>query len=161
MLSHVLVPLDESALAETALPYALKIVKPDGKITLLSVIDVSEFVTPALYPSAIGPGPVPMAGFEEEIESMRMRRTDHLKTYLQQVCADITRNGLQIEILTKSGRPSETIVEVAKKLNVDAIVMSTHGRSGLSLLLLGSVTHKVLNTAVCPVFVIPAKKEEK
>ncbi|MBZ0306650.1 MAG: universal stress protein [Anaerolineae bacterium] len=63
--------------------------------------------------------------------------------------------------MAKSGRPSETIVEVAKKLNVDAIVMSTHGRSGLSLLLLGSVTHKVLNTSACPVFVIPAKKEEK
>lgn len=157
MLDHVLVPLDESAVAETALPYAFKVVKPNGRITLLSVIDVSEFVTPALYPTAIGPGPIPMVSYEEEVEAMQNRRKEHLKDYLKNVAED-NKNGFEIVTLTKSGRPFEAIVQVASDLKVDAIVMSTHGRTGLSRLILGSVTQKVLSMAHCPVFVIPAKK---
>lgn len=157
MLDHVLVPLDESALAETALTYALKIVKPSGRITLLSVVDVSELAIPTLYPMAIGS--VPTVGFEEEIEGIQMRRREHLKDYLKTVAADMHQHdNLEIVTLTKNGRPFEVITETAEKLKVDAIVMSTHGRSGLSRLLLGSVTQKVLSMAHCPVLVIPAEK---
>ena len=55
------------------------------------------------------------------------------------------------------GEPANVIVETAERLKVDAIVMSTHGRSGLSRWLFGSVTNKVLSANVCPVYVIPSK----
>ena len=63
--------------------------------------------------------------------------------------------------MVEAGDPATVIVETAQKLHVDAIVMSTHGRSGLSRWLFGSVTQKVLAASCCPVFVIPAKVTEE
>jgi nucleotide-binding universal stress UspA family protein len=59
------------------------------------------------------------------------------------------------------GDPASMIADLARSTNADAIVMSTHGRSGLSRWLFGSVTLKVLEAAVCPVYVVPAKVREE
>ena len=56
------------------------------------------------------------------------------------------------------GGPHTSIVEVAEREGADLIVMSTHGRTGLSHILLGSVTEKVVARAPCPVLVIPSHK---
>jgi nucleotide-binding universal stress UspA family protein len=50
--------------------------------------------------------------------------------------------------------PHEVIVETAKARKADLIVMATHGRGGLSHLLMGSVTEKVVRSAPCPVLTI-------
>ena len=56
------------------------------------------------------------------------------------------------------GGPHTSIVEAAERDGADLIVMSTHGRTGLSHILLGSVTEKVVARAPCPVLVIPSHK---
>ena len=56
------------------------------------------------------------------------------------------------------GAAHASIVEVAEREGADLIVMSTHGRTGLSHILLGSVTEKVVARAPCPVLVIPSHK---
>lgn len=59
------------------------------------------------------------------------------------------------------GMPAEGILGVAKQENVDLIVMSSHGRSGLSRLLMGSVAEEVLRGAECPVLIVkPTAKVE-
>jgi nucleotide-binding universal stress UspA family protein len=58
-----------------------------------------------------------------------------------------------------AGQPFGAIVDCAEKEGVDLIVMSSHGRSGLSRMLIGSVTDKVLRGSPCPVLVVPLKKE--
>jgi nucleotide-binding universal stress UspA family protein len=58
-----------------------------------------------------------------------------------------------------SGQAYGTIVERAENERIDLIVMSSHGRSGLSRMLIGSVTDKVLRMAPCPVLVVPLEKE--
>jgi nucleotide-binding universal stress UspA family protein len=50
------------------------------------------------------------------------------------------------------GAPAENILEEAKKADADLIVMSTHGRTGLSHILMGSITEEVVRNASCPVF---------
>ena len=55
------------------------------------------------------------------------------------------------------GQPAERILEQAEELAVDAIVMSTHGRSGVSRWVFGSVAQKVLSGASCPIFIIPLR----
>jgi nucleotide-binding universal stress UspA family protein len=55
----------------------------------------------------------------------------------------------------QTGTPAVVIASAAKKLKADLIVMSTHGRTGLSHLLLGSVAEKVVRTAPCPVLTVP------
>ena len=69
---------------------------------------------------------------------------------------DMDVNGLIYE-----GRPAEKIVEIAKELGVDMIVMGTHAREGLDRLFFGSVANEVVKSAKCPVMTIrPSKKPE-
>ena len=58
----------------------------------------------------------------------------------------------------KWGQPYVEIVNEAKRLNTDLIIMGTHGRTGLSHVLIGSVAEKVLRLAPCPVMVLRSKK---
>ena len=59
--------------------------------------------------------------------------------------------------MVQFGDPASVIVDTAGQLHVDAIVMSTHGRSGISRWIFGSVTNKVLGMAECPVLVVPSE----
>jgi nucleotide-binding universal stress UspA family protein len=63
---------------------------------------------------------------------------------------------LKPKVLAQEGRTHELIVHRAQAQPADLLVMGTHGRSGFNRLLLGSVTEKVLRTAVCPVLTVPA-----
>ena len=64
------------------------------------------------------------------------------------------------ETLVEVGSPHEKIVEVAEKKNASMIVMSTHGRGGLSRVLMGNVAEKVVRNAPCPVFTVRPKSME-
>ena len=59
------------------------------------------------------------------------------------------------------GTPYKRIVDKAEAAGVDMIVMSTHGRTGLAHMLIGSVTERVLRRAPCPVLAVPAPRRTK
>jgi nucleotide-binding universal stress UspA family protein len=65
--------------------------------------------------------------------------------------------GLKMLQMVDAGQPFGAIVDCAGKEAVDLIVMSSHGRTGLSRMLIGSVTDKILRGAPCPVLVVPSK----
>ena len=65
-----------------------------------------------------------------------------------------TTDGLAVEIVLKEGDPAAQILTTSKELGCDLIVMGTHGRTGLSHLLMGSVAEKVVRKATCPVLTI-------
>jgi nucleotide-binding universal stress UspA family protein len=164
MLNHILVPLDGSQLAEAAIQYAKQILGDHGKITLLTAVDVvlrqqSAKVTPQLSASHMFADPwivsfEPTRKAQEEIARGLLR---HSQDYLQHIADELQTAGVQAEVNVQSGvSPAEAIIETAKELDVDAIVISTHGRSGLSRWLFGSVTFKVLSAAPCSMFVIPS-----
>jgi nucleotide-binding universal stress UspA family protein len=149
MLKHMLVPLDGSELSEAALPWALKLLAPDGKITLLSVLDVPEFEMPLLYDA-------PMLYRPKDYPQIAADAERNVRSYLSKLAAEIaTDYSVNVDYEFETGDSALGIIKQAKAQHVDAIVMSTHGRSGLSRWLMGSVTHKVLNAIPCPVFVIP------
>jgi len=149
MLFHVLVPLDSSELAENALGYARLLVEPTGKLTLLNVLIVPQYPIYDFYP---GPGSV-VQDFEQLLKDMVPKAKD----YLEQIASNLRTETLQVDTKIMIGDPAEAIVEASGELGVDAIAMSTHGRSGLSRWLFGSVTQKVLTASCCPVFVVPSK----
>ena len=67
--------------------------------------------------------------------------------------------GMDVNGLIYEGRPAEKIVEIAKELGADMIVMGTHAREGLDRLFFGSVANEVVKSAKCPVMTIrPPKK---
>lgn len=146
MLNHVLVPLDGSNLAEEALKHALNIVDHKGKITLISAVEVPDVPVYGYYP----PVSVP------DYEKTKSELLPYARHYLEGVAKRLQEYGVQVVFEAEVGEPSDVITRLAEKHGVDAIVMSTHGRSGISRWLFGSVTNKVLGTKVCPVFVIPS-----
>jgi nucleotide-binding universal stress UspA family protein len=66
-----------------------------------------------------------------------------------------------IQTVVKDGDFGEVILETAKDMNVDVIVMGTHSRRGLDKILMGSVAEKVLRHSTIPLFIIPTKKNEE
>ena len=66
-----------------------------------------------------------------------------------------------IQTLVKEGDFGEAIVDAAKEVNADVIVLGSHGRRGLDKMLLGSVAEQVLHKTEIPLFIIPTKKLEK
>ncbi|MCK6580132.1 MAG: universal stress protein [Anaerolineae bacterium] len=151
MLKHLLIPLDGSELAYNALEYVPDLIEAGGTVTLITILENPELPVYDFYPMPTAP----LMDYEKMFEAAKVRAEE----YLAHVAKQLTEK-YQFEVITKieTGDPATAIVEAAKKFQVNAIVMCTHGRSGLSRWLFGSVTEKVLMSSVCPVYVIPARK---
>lgn len=79
-------------------------------------------------------------------------------TDAMQPLADVTAGAgrdVSISVVGRSGEPAEEIIRYAAAHSIDLIVMGTHGRTGFSRVLLGSVVERVLRDAPCPVLVVP------
>lgn len=135
MLRHVLVPLDGSPLAEKALDAARRVLAPDGKITLLSSVEAMQRLEGSTDPAA------------------------ECKRYLDHAATNLKLHGYHADVEIGTGDPAELIIERATTLGVEAIVMAIEGRSGLSRLLFGSVTLKILDETPCPVLIVPNREQ--
>ncbi len=135
MYKHLLVPLDGSRLAETALPAAFFLARKLGsRVTLLHVVERRA------------PG---------EIHGERhLTAPGEASHYLRDAAAGGLREGLHIDVQVEAEKPSgvaRNIVDFAMGSNADLIVMCTHGRSGLRHLLLGSNAQQVIACGCIPV----------
>ena len=85
---------------------------------------------------------------------------DEAKSRMQEMLDEVHASRLgryqKCELLVDFGDPAEQILDLARSRQVDLIVTSTHGRSGLSHLVMGSVAEKIIRHAPCPVFVVRA-----
>ena len=150
MYPRILVPLDGSELAEAALTEAVKLIqRPAGHITLVQVLDEGR----------------PFHFVEADVDTMvkgirgeRARVTCEARGYLTSVASRIEKAGAQVETTVLEGEPGRTVLELAQQMPADLIVMSTHGRSGLSRILMGSVAAHVVAHSCCPVLVVPCKR---
>lgn len=148
MLSKIIVPLDGSDLSERALDYARQVISPTGEIVLINVVDVPDFPIYTVYP-------MPIAAPEPDYSAVITNMLDGSREYVEKIAENLRLSGHRVKTVVESGEPAVKILEQATQLEADAIVMSTHGRSGLSKWLFGSVTQKVLSAMPCPVIVVP------
>ena len=145
MLNKVLVPLDGSDLSVTAIEHAKSVIPEGATVILLMVIEPINAMVYADAGSSIFVNPdLP----DPEAVS---------RNILNRHATTLTDKGHTIETLVIKGDPATSILDFAESAEVDAIIMTTHGRTGIERWLMGSVTQKVLGHAKCPVFVIPAK----
>ncbi len=151
MFQHLLVPLDGSHLAEVAIPAALEIARRfDSQITLVRVVRPPQ-ITLATTEGAV---------FTELLNDLRQQEIQEATTYLKSMQGSLRQQGYVVHTHLIEGEPiADLILEVAEGLDVDGIVMSTHGRSGLSRWVFGSVAEKVLRGAAVPVVLIRAKED--
>lgn len=138
----ILVPTDFSELSLKAIKVANKYASIfDGKISLIhSHIPITELDEPY----AIGMSSKIYQDYEEIEESIRKK--------LNTIADENVRDNHRGEILVHIGNPAQSVVEVAEEH--DIIIMSTHGRTGFSRFLLGSVAEKVLRLSKVPVMVV-------
>ncbi len=149
MQRHILIPLDQSAFSERALAVVPEIAKAGvDKLTLLEVVPSIRETIVAESGRVITPA--------EQIATLEGRGQEYLEAHAQA----LRKRGYAVKVATDVGAPAETIVDHARIHDIDMIVMCTHGHTGLTQLLRGSVAHAVLTHASCPVLLVPAHAEK-
>jgi nucleotide-binding universal stress UspA family protein len=152
MFTHLLVPLDGSRLAEAALSAALSIAaKFDSTITLLRVVRPPDITT-----STSG------SAMTEVLTMLRAHSQEEAEDYLRVLQNQLRQQGYKVHRHVVFGDAvAQIILEVVEGRDMDAIVMSTHGRSGLSRWVFGSVADKVLRQSQVPVLLIRAQESQQ
>ena len=137
----ILAPTDFSEYSKQAMESALALAQTFGaKLLLLHVVELPAYPIEGFVPS-IG---------ATLIEDLERQASVDLAQVLQEP------PGGTVEVLRQVvvGNPYSKIIEMAEAEKVDLIVMATHGRTGLSHLVMGSVAERVVRTAPCPVLTI-------
>jgi nucleotide-binding universal stress UspA family protein len=143
---RVLVPLDGSRLAESALKPALELIDgSNAELWLVQAVELPElWGEEFLNAEAVASLPT-----VEEQEALA-------QSYLDGIADPLRQQGYKIQTCVETGHPATVISTVAADRMVDTIVMSTHGRSGFSRWVFGSIAEKVLRLVECPVLLIRA-----
>ena len=141
MTKRILVPMDGSSQAADAFEFALA-EHPDAEITLLTVIDPIEggYSTPVSTP-----------GSSEEWYRESKETAEELFAEARETAGERSPS---LEHVIETDRPANAIVAYAEEHDVDQIVMGSHGREGVSRILLGSVAETVVRRSPVPVTVV-------
>ncbi len=139
MFKTIVVPLDGSELAEAVLPRAIELARTCGaRLILLRAAEAHTF--PGVDPT-----------------EAQVKVTMEADQYLREVAERVKAGGIaDVETSVWYGPPAYAIVEGARLAGADLILMTTHGRSGLGRLILGSVAEAVLRGTATPVLLIRA-----
>jgi nucleotide-binding universal stress UspA family protein len=147
MANRILVPLDGSALAERALPCAITLARGlPAELVLFRAISLPSDIKEILNDADLEAG-APLEQLEAEADD-----------YLRKVAGQLEGNGLRVHQVVRQGPAAEAIVDYAGQMDIQQIVMATHGYSGISRWRHGSVAERVLQSASEPVLMICAQR---
>ncbi len=140
MYRHILIPTDGSDLAEHGVVHGLALAKSLGaKVSVIFVVEPFSEMT---------------GRFLEAVARYAELRKEQATSALDRAANAAKEAGVSCEtIQVENGQPHQAIITAAEDRGCDLIVMSSHGRSGLSIVLVGSVTNKLLAHAKTPVLV--------
>ncbi|MBI4319217.1 MAG: universal stress protein [Chloroflexi bacterium] len=142
MYNRALVTLDGSELAEEVIPYAEDIARNmDCELILMRVAPPAHAV--------LEDGRM-VSTVDAEVDRVRTE----LREYLEKVADVMRAKGFKVRTVVQFGEPAEEIVDYARDNGVDLVAMSTHGRSGVSRWVYGSVADRVLRGASTPILLI-------
>lgn len=155
-LKTILLPLDGTALAEQVIEQALTLGKPfEARFTLVRV------TRPVLRPTYLpeGEGILGLEHYVEQLEELQQKIVKEFQHYLDGVAAKLTARGFATTTrVVVNEEPAAGILGVAAACHADLIAMETHGRHGLTRLMLGSVADKIVRAGIVPVLLSrPAK----
>jgi nucleotide-binding universal stress UspA family protein len=144
MYKRILLTLDRSPLAEQALPHAVAVAQAFGaSIELVGVVPIAEQTT--TYAAGVA------VDWESEVAQYG--------EYLAGVLSRVQEEGLRARSQILRGDVAGEILRHAEENDVDLVVMSTHGRSGLGRWVYGSIADRVLRHAATPVLLVRATEE--
>ncbi|MGQ3683705.1 MAG: universal stress protein [Candidatus Loosdrechtia sp.] len=140
VLKKILCPVDHSECSYLALKYAISLsLKDEAKLYLMHVIDSRFF----------------------EMETYKLSPYNISESELAKIHSDLmkslpegTTDLLEVETIVVKGVPFNEILNTSQEVGADIIVMGTHGRTGLSHVMMGSVAEKVVRKSACPVLTV-------
>ena len=152
LIKKILAPTDLSPFSAIGVRYACNLAKAMGaEVIVAHAVSTSEFMSHATSLKITSSG--------AEANDLLGKLAEHHKLLLRKFAEQQLPGAeadLNVQPIVEMGDPHTLIVNWARDKAVDLIVMSTHGRSGLHRMVLGSVTEKVLRSASCPVLAIPS-----
>lgn len=138
----IMVTLDGSDFAAQALPLAQTLAKNfAADLILFRAVPAMDVMS----------APLQVVQFMDE---RQQRMVNEATEVMESLAQSLEHQGVRTEAVIEVGDAAEAIVDYAKDHEVDLIVMSTHGRTGLARWVYGSVAHKVLQGAPCSVFLV-------
>ncbi|HOX39533.1 MAG TPA: universal stress protein [Candidatus Brocadiia bacterium] len=145
-INKILMPTDFSDNAGVAIPYALEIARRyNAELHIVTVLDTRTFDTFAC--------PIP--------GDFLSAATQEADKYLTQLVSSIDTQGVAVKAVSLAGVPFVEIIGYARQESVDLIIVATHGRSGITHAILGSVTEKIVRKAPCPVLTVNAGRKDE
>jgi nucleotide-binding universal stress UspA family protein len=148
MYRHILVPLDGSELAEQVLPHVHALAANEGttRITLLRAV-------PPIFTTSVDYSGMLATTAADALETLE----DEAREYLERIAAQFRAEGYNVLVEVSAMPAAEAILDYADSQHADLIAIATHGRSGISRWVFGSVTQKVVQAAPVPVLVMRPK----
>lgn len=146
MYKRIMVPLDGSELAECVLPH----VETIARATQASV-DLVRVIQPIEIPTRGGIALTP-----ENVKQIEKEMKEEAEEYLSKTREMLRNKGFRVQSKYIFGKVAESLIDYAKTTNADLIIMTTHGRSGISRWVLGSVADRILHVSHIPVLLIRA-----
>jgi nucleotide-binding universal stress UspA family protein len=141
-IDRILVALDGSINSERVLPYARELAKVfESELILMTVPAVPEVKS---YRAAA-----------EVVETIRAKAEVDMRKFLEAVARTLRDDGIQVRTIVTGSIPAQTIVQVSEKEETDMIMMTSKGRGGMDLVMLGSVAQRVVQFTPDPIFMIP------
>ena len=155
MYKNIMVPLDGSELAECVLPHV------DSFITSRQ-IDTVVFVrviepTPARYAEISSTtNPHEYDNIQDKIEKIEAERKSAAAGYLNEVVDQRKKDGVTFKVDVLVGQVADKLVDYVDANNIDLVLIATHGRSGISRWVRGSIADKVFRSSSAPVLMVRA-----
>ncbi|MCC7129280.1 MAG: universal stress protein [Anaerolineae bacterium] len=154
MVQRILVPLDGSKRAESALPLACSLAsKDDAQMILLHILEYPSEVYSGLAYSGFAPRPLADPAVNEKTQEKKEAIYNKVKGYLEETAARIGSSALSVSIEIHEGPVVETILSSIEKLGVNLIVMSSTGEDR-SPWMLGAIADRILREAYAPVVLL-------
>ncbi len=149
MFKRIMVPLDGSELAECVIPYVEDFIDQGQVEFIVFVRVVKPVITPASFDDSITYLPEDWSKWESE-------KKTSAEDYLKKVVSRLKQNGVKFQTEVLVGRIGNSLLDYIKANDFNLIVIATHGRSGLSRWVRGSVADKILSASHIPVLMVRA-----
>lgn len=141
-INRILVPIDFSEYSKPAISFSKDLAKIfNSELILVHVVE------PILYPPDFSMGQVALPPLTIDIDSAA-------KEELERLIKNEIRDEFKASSIIRTGKPFVEIVDAAIELDIDLIVISSHGRTGVEHILFGSTADKVVQKAPCPVLTV-------
>ncbi len=146
MYQTILVPLDGSKLAECVLPHVATLIR-------------GSQAKRVIFARVVEPLHVPVGDYilpEEQVKKIEADNREEAEKYVKDIVSRAKYDGARLESAVLYGRVADTLTEFATQNQVDIVVIATHGRSGVSRWVWGSVADRILRSSCVPVLMVRA-----